>query len=568
MTVQTNTNVATFNGNGVTQIFPIAFKFNNDADLVVLLVDDDTGVSSLLTLNSDYTVSGEGDEEGGLINVVVAPAAGQRLKVSRIVDILQLLDLRNQGKFFAEVHEDALDLLTMIAQQHQSEIASSIRVAASDPEPSRLPPVASRANMLMAFDSLGNPIASAPASGDSAELALNLANGVDPSKGAALVGYGAKSVKQALDDLQQKATFTVYVPSDYPTLQAAVNAVSKFRVSNGQFIDVMIEAGYQIAAGVSVVNMDLSHVRIKSVDATVSLASGFIGIPSSDPFADNAIFAAENAGMVQLACLINANDLGGPGYYLTNGSRGFVSGACGVWNAGKFGLYLTKGSRCIAANADFRQANWGNRVTTNSMLEAPQCKFYGAKVAKYEGSNNAANLDVSRGSVVYITGSTTEMTNLIGGAGHGLAVRRSFVSATLVDCSSVSGNGLNIGSGSVVTFQGGRAASCGVDAVACDASFVDASNTTLINAGRYGLYAESGGKISARGVSAGGAITNVVRAANGSTINVSSGACRKGETDSSTDIVVSGGSIVHAVGATGGTNISALTLNIAGLIFK
>ena len=94
MTVQTNTNVASFNGNGVTQIFPIAFKFNNDTDLVVLLVDDATGSASLLTLNSDYTVSGEGDEEGGLINVVVAPASGKRLKVTRVVDILQLTDLR------------------------------------------------------------------------------------------------------------------------------------------------------------------------------------------------------------------------------------------------------------------------------------------------------------------------------------------------------------------------------------------------------------------------------------------------------------------------------------------
>jgi len=120
MTVQTNTNVASFNGNGVTQIFPIAFKFNNDTDLIVLLVDDATGAVSQLTLNSDYTVSGEGDEEGGLINVVVAPALGQRLKVTRVVDILQLTDLRNQGKFFAEVHEDAFDLLTMIAQQHES----------------------------------------------------------------------------------------------------------------------------------------------------------------------------------------------------------------------------------------------------------------------------------------------------------------------------------------------------------------------------------------------------------------------------------------------------------------
>ncbi len=177
MTVQTNTNVASFNGNGVTQIFPIAFKFNNDTDLIVLLVDDATGAVSQLTLNSDYTVSGEGDEEGGLINVVVAPALGQRLKVTRVVDILQLTDLRNQGKFFAEVHEDAFDLLTMIAQQHESGIKSALRVAESDPEPARIPAVAQRAGKILSFDVNGNPQVVAPVTDSSTGLRIELANG-------------------------------------------------------------------------------------------------------------------------------------------------------------------------------------------------------------------------------------------------------------------------------------------------------------------------------------------------------------------------------------------------------
>jgi len=195
MTVQTNTNVASFNGNGVTQIFPIAFKFNNDTDLVVLLIDDATGAATQLTLNSNYTVSGEGDEEGGLINVVVAPAVGQRLKVTRIVDILQLMDLRNQGKFFPEVHEDAFDLLTMIAQQHESSLKLAIRAAESDPEPSPLPPAANRANQLMGFDANGNPVAVAPVSGSASELAVELSNSADPSKGASKVGLNGASLR-------------------------------------------------------------------------------------------------------------------------------------------------------------------------------------------------------------------------------------------------------------------------------------------------------------------------------------------------------------------------------------
>ncbi len=194
MTVQTSTNVASFNGNGVTQIFPIAFKFNNDTDLIVMLADDATGFSSLLTLNSDYTVSGEGDEEGGLINVVVAPAVGKRLFVSRVVDILQMTDLRNQGKFFAEVHEDAFDLLTMIAQQHQSDIARSLRVAETDPEPARIPSAVQRAGKLLAFDAEGNPTTALPVADSSTELRQQLAE----EDGAMLVFFRGAPLPKTL----------------------------------------------------------------------------------------------------------------------------------------------------------------------------------------------------------------------------------------------------------------------------------------------------------------------------------------------------------------------------------
>ncbi len=122
MTVQTNTNVSSFNGDGANKVFPIGYKFNSAADLVVTLIDDEAKTTQILTLNSDFTVTGAGDEEGGVVTLVVAPTAVQRLKATRVVDILQLTDLRNQGKFYAEVHEDVFDLLIMIDQQQQTEI--------------------------------------------------------------------------------------------------------------------------------------------------------------------------------------------------------------------------------------------------------------------------------------------------------------------------------------------------------------------------------------------------------------------------------------------------------------
>lgn len=121
MTVQTNTNVANFLGNGAAT-YPIGFKFNSAADLVVQKTVIATGVTTTLTLNSDYSVAGAGVEEGGSITFSQAPTSAESIKVTRVVDLLQLTDLRNQGKFYAEVHEAVFDKLAMIDQQQQTEI--------------------------------------------------------------------------------------------------------------------------------------------------------------------------------------------------------------------------------------------------------------------------------------------------------------------------------------------------------------------------------------------------------------------------------------------------------------
>lgn len=198
MTVQTSTNVASFNGDGANKVFPIGYKFNSAADLVVTLIDDDAKTTRILTLNSDFTVAGAGDEEGGAVTLTVAPTNVQRLKVTRVVDILQLTDLRNQGKSYAEIHEDAFDLLTMIAQQQNSTLKLALRVAESDEEPAPLPTATNRANLLLSFDSSGNPIAVAPVSGDATDLAINLANDADASKGSGQVGFKRTDLAAAI----------------------------------------------------------------------------------------------------------------------------------------------------------------------------------------------------------------------------------------------------------------------------------------------------------------------------------------------------------------------------------
>lgn len=128
MTVQTTESVATASGNGVTVSFPVGFKFNSSTDLVVVLIDDVTGDVTPQVLNSHYSVTGAGASNGGAVIFKTAPASGVTVKVSRVVDLLQQTDLRNQGKYFAEVHEDAFDLLVMMIQQISASAGVSLQL--------------------------------------------------------------------------------------------------------------------------------------------------------------------------------------------------------------------------------------------------------------------------------------------------------------------------------------------------------------------------------------------------------------------------------------------------------
>lgn len=362
----------------------------------------------------------------------------------------------------------------------------------------------------------------------------------------------------------------VLIPADFPHLGDAFDFLRKQKFSKEALIDIRLQTGYVITQGVSFQNDDFSQVRIVSDDEEVSVSSSFTGRnATSDIFEQNSLFAGYMSKLPQLHCLINMQTYGGCGYVVAGNSDGFIAGNCGIINAGAFGLYVNNGSRCIAANSRFEYAGWGNRVTVNSFLTAPQADFSRARNATYLSSNSTANLDVSRGSVVYVTGTESKMTRLNLGTGHGLAVRRSFVSATHVDCGQNGRDGLNVGSGGIVAFTGSRAVSNIGNGIVVSGGRVDANDGVFNANGNYNLYADSGGEITARNCNAGGAGNQCVRAANGSRINVSSGSLRKVTgTDGTSDIVATQGSIIHAVGATGGTSITPLTPTGAGLIFK
>lgn len=132
MTVSSTTNRKTFTGNGVTVAFATSpIVFFDAGDLTVYKVVTATGVATLQTITTDYTVSG-GDGSTGTVTMVTAPASTETLVIVRELDLVQEVDFVNNEATDAEVAEDALDRLTMIAQQLSARLDRAFVLSDSD----------------------------------------------------------------------------------------------------------------------------------------------------------------------------------------------------------------------------------------------------------------------------------------------------------------------------------------------------------------------------------------------------------------------------------------------------
>ncbi|HWU70781.1 MAG TPA: hypothetical protein VN017_05450 [Pseudoxanthomonas sp.] len=122
MTVNTDISTASYIGNGSTAIFTVPFYFLVDSDLLVTHKSAATGAITTMVLNSDYTVTGAGNEAGGSITTIPALPNGDTIFIERNVDAVQQTAYPPNSPFPAASHEQALDRLTMLIQQVLSKL--------------------------------------------------------------------------------------------------------------------------------------------------------------------------------------------------------------------------------------------------------------------------------------------------------------------------------------------------------------------------------------------------------------------------------------------------------------
>lgn len=128
MSIASQTSRVDYVGNGATDEYDYTFLIFDEDDLLVTVRDTDN-IETTLAINIDYTVAGVSDPDGGTITLVAGNLdSGNILTIRRVRDLVQNTDIRNQGEFFPETHEDTFDSLVMIDQQQQDELDRAIKL--------------------------------------------------------------------------------------------------------------------------------------------------------------------------------------------------------------------------------------------------------------------------------------------------------------------------------------------------------------------------------------------------------------------------------------------------------
>ena len=381
---------------------------------------------------------------------------------------------------------------------------------------------------------------------------------------------------------------TVNIPSDFATLQAAIDRLSKQPVRHGARILLNIESGHALTAGLSVSDGDYSRFTITSDDPEVTLDAAWP--------AGTSVALGDNCRMPNWGILVDcgSRDTGKRGLSVINNSSLSILDGCGLKNTGGTaegtGLFVYRNSRVSGFETVFTGCAGTNvQITHASTAWLEKGNFSGGEVTDSQGHGNVF---VSRASTLYAAGSN--FNNALNG--NGLKIRRSLAvviptggtnttfdgnfigilaenSARIIACqrgsdtvvlssgthaveidegsfldmrgaevSTMSADGIRAFAGATVVADGATMTGIGRYAVHCNGALVYAQSLSAPSAGNVGLWATKGGKIVAADADVNGAGTVDVNVSASGTIVLGGSATYT--TTSQTENIVTGDGVI------------------------
>lgn len=209
----TNRKAGPFIGNDSTTACPFAFKVFSAADLLVVQLDESTGIESNLALNTDYTVALNANQNanpGGTVNLVAAIATGFTITITSNIEELQPTDLTNQGGFYPKVVTNALDRITILIQQLSEKMSRTLKLAISTPDGVDPTLPVPSANQLIGWN----------------ESATGLQN-MDPTTLATIVAFGTAVPDQFVGDDSTTTFVLTYNPGALGNLDVSIGTATQ-----------------------------------------------------------------------------------------------------------------------------------------------------------------------------------------------------------------------------------------------------------------------------------------------------------------------------------------------------
>ena len=336
-------------GNGVTTQFPFSFKVFTDADIAVIVTDSSNGAAVTLTLDSDYTVLLNPDQDavpGGVITypILVGPAPLPATSTLTMIGDLAYdheTDITNAGRFLPQVIENSLDKLTILVQQLKEISGRTLQAAVGTTVSLLFPAPSSGKFIRWRTDLLG--LENADAGTDSMALQGLLADGADPSHGSFMVGFlqaGAGAVPRTVQaELREKMVsakgFGVVgngVVDDTINFQKFLDVAGMLYVPAGTYIDnpltvrsnttIFLAPGALIKAktGYGVNDRLLNIINVSNVAIFGNFAT--IQMLKAEYLVDEQRHCVNISGATNVAIYdLIAKDSGGDGFYIGGASN-------------------------------------------------------------------------------------------------------------------------------------------------------------------------------------------------------------------------------------------------------
>ena len=390
MTVSNQTNSVSYSGNGSTIVFAYTFKIFANSDLIVTLRNNTTGALTTQTLTTDYTVSGAGSDSGGNVTFGTAPPSGTTVLIRRSLPYTQETDYVENDPFPAASHEDALDKLTMLAQQNKEEDA--IKFPEGDVAGginNITPSIANRANSYLTFDGSGNvsvqQISAAGANtsitqqdftGDGSTTAFTLST--SPGAGGSGVSIYIDGIYQERDTYSISDTTLTF--TEAPPLNASIEVIN-YRVADIGTADannVTYSPNGSGAVQTTVQSKLRETVSIKDFGAVcdgVTDDSAAVQAAADYCVANGLVLYAPSGSTVYLASAVDLRFI----KYINFNSNILVSQSIA-------GVPVTIGgfAQQIGGRWVFNDVSDGSSVITGTPPSRPVFRLFGAKAAHIE----------------------------------------------------------------------------------------------------------------------------------------------------------------------------------------